>query len=490
MITRISQPLAACVAVLTLAACSVGPDYKRPEAIVAVNFKEAEGWKPAEPKEAASGEAWWSVYNDPTLDALERQVEISNQTLKSAEAAYRTAQAIVGEGRAGYFPTLDLNGSATRTGRGAGAGTSSNSNFGRASVQNSFNATAQASWVLDIWGSIRRTVESDIANAQASAANLAAARLAAQATLADDYFQLRIADEIKNLLDSTVEAFTRSLQIVQNRYNVGTAARTDIASAQAQLENARAQSIAIGIQRAQFEHAIAVLIGKAPGDFAVEPATLANAMPVMPPGLPSALLERNPTIAQAERNMAAANARIGVAIAGYFPTVTLGASYGQNSSMLNKLFTAGSSLWSFGLADVTLPIFTGGLTTAQVAAARATYDQSVAEYRQAVLTAFQQVEDQLAATRILAQQAEVQAGAVRAAQEAERLTLNQYRAGTVDYTAVITAQANALSNEQTALTILQSRYVASVNLIEALGGGWNTTKLPNTEQVETMSSTR
>lgn len=490
MIAPVAQRIAACLAVVALAACSVGPDYKRPSAIVAANFKEAEGWKPAEPKEAASGEAWWSVYNDPALDALERQVEISNQTLKSAEAAYRTAQAIVGEGRAGYFPTLDLNGSATRTGRGAGAGTSSNSNFSsRASVQNSFSATAQASWVLDIWGSIRRTVESDIANAQASAANLAAARLAAQATLADDYFQLRIADEIKRLLDSTVEAFTRSLQIVQNRYGVGTAARTDIASAQAQLENARAQSIAIGIQRAQFEHAVAVLTGKAPGDFAVEPATLANAMPIMPPGLPSALLERNPTIAQAERNMAAANARIGVAIAGYFPTVTLGASYGQNSSMLNKLFTAGSSLWSFGLANVTLPIFTGGLTTAQVAAARATYDQSVAEYRQAVLTAFQQVEDQLAASRILTQQAEVQARAVQAAQEAERLTLNQYRAGTVDYTAVITAQANALSNEQTALTILQSRYVASVNLIEALGGGWDTTQLPRDEQVETLSST-
>lgn len=479
---------AACLIFLGLAACAVGPDYVRPSAIVSAKFKEAEGWKPADPQDAASSQAWWSVYGDATLDALERQVEISNQTLKASEAAYRTAQAIVGEARAGYFPTLDLGGSATRTGRGGGTSSSgSGSSSSRASVQNSFSATAQAGWVLDIWGSIRRTVEGDVANAQASAADLAAAQLAAQATLAADYFELRIADEIKRLLDTTVEAYTRSLQIAQNRYRVGTAARTDVASAQAQLENTRAQSIAIGIQRAQFEHAIAVLTGQAPGDFAIEPATLSYATPAVPPGLPSTLLERNPTIAAAERSMAAANARIGVAIAGYFPTVTLGASYSQSSSMLHTLFTAASSLWSFGLTNVSLPIFSGGLTTAQVAAARATYDQTVAEYRQAVLTAFQQVEDQISASRILAQQAEVQARAVEAAQLAEQLTLNQYRAGTVDFTAVITAQANALSSRQTALTVLQSRLVASVNLIEALGGGWEAKQLPSREQIETSS---
>jgi NodT family efflux transporter outer membrane factor (OMF) lipoprotein len=231
-----------------------------------------------------------------------------------------------------------------------------------------------------------------------------------------------------------------------------------------------------------------VLIGKAPADFAIEPAALDFSVPVVPSDLPSTLLERNPTIAQAERSMAAANAQIGVAVAGYFPTVTLGGSYGQSSSFLRKLFTAGSSLWSFGLTDVTLPIFTGGLTSAQVAAARATYDQTVALYRQTVLTAFQQVEDQLAALRILAQQAEVQTRAVQAAQEAERLTLNQYRAGTVDYTAVVTAQANSLSNQQTALSILQSRFVASVSLVEALGGGWDAARLPDRGQVETSST--
>jgi NodT family efflux transporter outer membrane factor (OMF) lipoprotein len=489
MSSALAMRIAGCLALTTLAACAVGPDYQRPSATVPTKYKEAEGWKPAEPKDAASGEAWWSVYSDPTLDGLERQVAISNQTLKSSEAAYRTAQAIVGEARAGYFPTLDATGSATRSGRGAGASSSgSGSSSGRASVQNSFSAAAQATWTLDIWGSIRRTVESDIASAQASAADLAAARLSAQGTLAADYFQLRIADEVKRLLDSTVEAYTRSLQIVQNRYNVGTAARTDIASAQAQLENTRAQSIAIGIQRAQFEHAIAVLIGQAPADFAIEPKPFDNGAPVTPPDLPSTLLERNPSIAAAERAMAAANAKIGVAEAGYFPTVTLGASYTQSSSMLHTLFTSASSLWSFGLADVSLPIFNGGLTSAQVAAARATYDQTVAEYRQAVLTAFQQVEDQVAASRILVQQADVQGRAVDAAEEAERLTLNQYRAGTVDYTAVITAQANSLASQQSALTILQSRLVASVNLIEALGGGWDTAQLPSEAQVETPAS--
>lgn len=482
---RWAPPVILCLA---LAACAVGPDYERPAAIVSGQYKEAEGWKPSEPQNAASGEPWWAVFHDPVLDALESQVEVSNQTLKASEAAYRTALAIVGEGRAGYYPTLDANGSATRSGRGAGTSTSGSSfSSGRASVQNSFTALAQASWIPDIWGSIRRTVESEVATAQASAADLAAAKLAAQTTLAVDYLQLRINDEVRGLLERTVEAYTRTMQITQNRYRVGTAARTDVASAQTQLESTRAQAVATGVQRAQFEHAIAVLIGKAPGDFSIAPATVSFATPIAPPDVPSALLERNPTVAAAERSMAAANAKIGVAIAGYFPTITLGGSYGRSSSMLHTLFTSASSLWSFGLSSISLPIFTGGLTTAQVAAARATYDQAVANYRQAVLTAFQDVEDQLAAARILAQQAEIQARAVEAARLAEQLTLNQYRAGTVDFTSVVTAQANALSNQQTALTILQSRLLASVNLIAALGGGWDTKAMPSRDQVESAA---
>lgn len=482
MSSSILARLAACLAVAAVASCTVGPNYVRPSVAVPQNFKEAKGWKPAEPREAASGQPWWSVYDDPTLDALERQVDLSNQTLKSSEAAYRVATALVAEARAGFFPTINLSGSATRTGRGAGT-TSSSGFSGRAGEQNSFDTAAQASWVPDIWGSIRRAVESDVANAQASAADLAAAQLSVQASLAVDYFDLRISDDVKRLLDATVAAYTRSLQIAQNRYAAGVAARTDVASAQAQLENARAQAIAVGVQRAEFEHAIAVLIGKPPADFSLKPAERNYTVPIEPPGLPSALLERNPTIAAAERAMAAANARIGVAEAGYFPTVTLGASYGQTSSLLNKLFTAASSLWSFGLSDVTLPIFNGGLTSAQVAAARATYDQTVANYRQTVLTTFQQVEDQLAASRILARQAGVQAAAVAAAQQAETFALNQYRAGTVDYTTVVTAQATALASEETALNILQSRLGASVGLIEALGGGWDSQELPAREQI-------
>jgi NodT family efflux transporter outer membrane factor (OMF) lipoprotein len=467
-----------------LGACTVGPDYKRPPAIVPAAYKEAKGWKPAVPQMPANG-AWWSIYHDPALDALERQVAISNQTLKAAEAAYRNAQATVGESRAGYFPTLDLGGGATRSGTGAGNFSSSSRTSSRSSsVQNAFDVSAQASWVPDIWGSVRRTVESGVANAQLSAADLAAARLSAQATLAVDYFELRIADENKRLLEDTVEAYARSLQITQNRYNVGTAARSDVVSAQAQLENTRAQAIATGVQRAQLEHAIAVLVGKAPGDFAVATAPLDHTVLLVPPGVPSTLLERNPTIAAAERAMAASNAEIGIAEAGYFPTVTLGASYGQSSSMLHTLFTAASSLWSFGVTNVNLPIFNGGLTAARVEAAHATYDQSVANYRQTVLTAFQQVEDQLSASRILAQQADVQARAVAAAQEAERLTLNQYRAGTVDYTSVVTAQANSLASREAALGILQSRLLASVGLIEALGGGWDVEELPSVEAVE------
>ncbi len=376
------------------------------------NYKELDGWKPATPKEAASGEPWWSIYSDPVLDGLEHQIDISNQTLKANEAAYREAQAIVAEARAGFFPSFDLNGSAIRSGNGGGGSSSSRSSSSSVSrggggvAQNSFGVSAQASWAPDIWGSVRRTVESDVANAQASAADLAAARLSAQATLAADYFQLRVEDELAQLLSDEVDAFSRSLQITQNRYNVGTAAKTDVMSATAQLENARAQRVATGVLRAQFEHAIAVLIGKPPAEFALAPAKLPQAIPVTPPALPSELLERNPTIAASERAMAAANAKIGVAIAGYFPNITLGGSYGQQSSFLHTLLTAANSVWSFGLTNVTLPIFNGGLTSAQVAASRAAYDQTVAQYRQAVLVGFQQVEDELSASRILEQQAD------------------------------------------------------------------------------------
>src|SRR6266851_1608066 len=425
-----------------VSACAVGPDYQRPEAAVPAAYKETNGWKPSEPQDLASRGAWWSIYDDAVLDGLARQIEISNQTLKAAEAAFRQARAIVGEGRASFFPTV----------------------------------------TLDVWGRIRRTVESDVAGAQASAADLAAARLSAQATLVTDYFQLRIDDELKRLLDDTVEAFARALQITQNRYAQGISARSDVASAQAQLEQTRSQAINVGIQRAQLEHAIAVLIGKPPAEFAIAPVPLKTVVPVMPPGLPSTLLERRPDIAAAERRMQAANAQIGVAVAAYFPTLTLSGSYGFVSSALDTLLRASNAVWSFGpqLAETA---FDGGLRAAQVEAARATYDQNVADYRQTVLAGFQQVEDELAALRILEQQAAVQDAAVRAAQEAERLIFNPYVAGTVAYTSVITAQTTALADRQNALTILQNRLVASTVLVEALGGGWSAPELPTREQI-------
>jgi NodT family efflux transporter outer membrane factor (OMF) lipoprotein len=493
------RPLLASCALIGLAACTVGPDYEKPAASVPTNYKEVDGWKPATPKQAASGEPWWSIYNDPVLDGLEHQIDISNQTLQASAAAYRLSQALVAEARAGFFPTFDLTGSATRSGSGGGSsgsssrgGSSSSSSFTSGSrggvAQNNFQVDAEASWAPDIWGAVRRTVESDVANAQASAADLAAARLSAQSTLAADYFQLRVEDELAQLLSDETDAFSRSLQITENRYKAGTAAKTDVMSATAQLENARAQQIATGVQRAEFEHAIAVLVGKPPAEFSIAPSKLPSAIPVMPPDLPSQLLERNPTVAANERAMASANAKIGIAIAGYFPNIELGASYGQESSLLHTLFSAANSLWSFGLTDISLPIFNGGLTSAQVAAARATYDETVADYRQSVLVAFQQVEDELAASRILEQQAMVQDRAVAAAREAERLSLNQYRAGTVDYTTVITAQATALSNEETAVNLHQTRLVASVNLVEALGGGWNSQQLPSVDQVESNSA--
>ncbi len=451
---------------LCLSACEVGPDYKRPDIATPVAYRETKDWKIAEPQQAGSNQAWWLVYNDAVLDDLEKQVAISNQSLKASEAAYRQAVALVGEARAGFFPTLSLN-------------TSVQQGQQQSKTTTQYSGSVGATWEIDIWGKIRREVESAKAGAQVSAADLAAARLSLQAELATDYFQLRAEDEIERLLNATVDAFSRSLQIAQNRYDVGVVAKTDVVSAQAQLESTRAQAINVGVLRSQLEHAIAVLIGTPPADFTLAPAQgVVAVIPLTPPGLPSALLERRPDIAAAERQMAEANAQIGVAVSAYYPTISLSGSVGYASTALSSLLAPESLVWAVGPA-LAETIIDGGLREAQVEAAKASYQQTVALYRQTVLTAFQQVEDQLAALRILAQQAAVQEGAVKAAEEAQRLTLNQYEAGTVDYTSVITAQANALSNEQTAIGILQNRATASVSLISALGGGWDTSQLPN-----------
>lgn len=468
-----------------LAACSVGPEYHRPDAPVPATYKE--GWKTGEPQDTADRGAWWAIYNDAVLDQLERQIDISNQNLKAAEASYRQARAVVAQARAGYFPTISVVASATRSGQGRGstAGVTSGSGITRfgSGVRSQYDLTADATWTVDVWGRIRRTVESDVANAQASAADLASARLSAQASLATDYFDLRASDQLKRLLDAAVVAFTQSLEITRNQYRAGVVGQSDVVTAETQLETTRAQAVAVGVQRATFEHAIAVLIGKPPAEFSIDPAPMPSNIPVVPPDLPSTLLERRPDIAAAERLMAAANAQIGAAEAAYYPDLTLSASYGFVSPSLDTLLRASNAFWSVG-PTVTQILFNGGLRGAQVDQARGVYDQNVATYRQTVLTGFQQVEDQLATLRILAQQAEVEANAVRLAREAERLTLNQYRAGTVAYTAVITAQTQALTNEQTELTILQNRFAASVALVQALGGGWTATELPSDADVK------
>ncbi|MDQ0394046.1 NodT family efflux transporter outer membrane factor (OMF) lipoprotein [Labrys monachus] len=441
----------------------VGPAYHRSDVVTPVAFKEAPaGWKLAAPGNALDRGPWWQVYRDPVLNGLVAQVAINNQNLKAYAAAYREALAVVRESRADLFPTLTLSPSVTRS-RSSGATTTTQS------------AEVSASWDLDLWGKVRRQIESDKASAQASAAELADLTLSAQAELVTDYFEMRYQDSLGRLLNDTVRAYERSLKITQNQYEAGTAARSDVITAQSQLESTRASAIAAGELRAQYEHAIALLIGRPPADLTVVPGTLAQSVPAVPLLVPSALLERRPDIAEAERKMQQENALIGVAVAAYYPTVTLSASAGYSGA--SPLFSASNTVWSLA-ASASQTLFNGGATSAAVDAARATYDQSVANYRQTVLAAFQNVEDQLSNLRILGRQAAAEAAAVRVARQAVTISLNEYQAGTEAYTTVITAQANALSAEESALQIQENRLTASASLIEALGGGWSIAQLP------------
>src|SRR5215813_11959399 len=398
-----------CIAVFAelalFSACTVGPDYQRPSAPVPTQYKEA-GWKVGEPLDAIDRGAWWSIYKDPVLDGLERQIDISNQNLKAAAAAFQQAEWIVAQARAGFFPIGDVNASALRS--RTGGGSSSTTGFGRSGfISNVFSTSASASWVPDLWGKIRRTVESDVASAQVSAGDLATARLSAQGALASDYLQLRVADELKRLLDATAKAYAESLRITRNQYAVGAASQSDVAQAETQLRSTEAQAIAVGVTRAQLEHAIAVLIGKPPAELSIAQSDVVTEVPVVPGGLPSALLERRPDIAAAERQMAAANAQIGVAEAAFYPTITLSADYGVSALMIAKLFSEQARFWASG-SSLAETVFDAGARAAVVKESLAIFDQTIANYRQTVLTAFQQVEDQLAALRILAQQAEAQ----------------------------------------------------------------------------------
>lgn len=457
-------------AVLWLAGCAVGPDYVRPEIDMPAAFKETGDWKFAQPNDAAAKGDWWAIYQDPVLSDLMSQVDVNNQNIKVAEANYRQALAVASQARSAFFPTIGADAGLTRS--SSRVSNTAVSGSGAGGISNSYSLSGTASWEPDIWGSVRRSVEAGNASAQASAADLANARLSAQALLAQNYFDLRVTDAQKALLDRTVAAYEETLRLTQNQYAVGVAQRSDVIQAQSQLQSAQASALDIEVTRAQLEHAIALLVGKAPATFSLAPAPLRAALPPVPASLPSQLLERRPDIASAERAVAAANARIGVAKAAFFPSLTLSATGGFQSSSFADWLTLPSRFWSVGPA-LAATLFDGGLRRAQTDAAIAAYDAQVATYRQTVLTAFQAVEDNLAALNYLGREAAVQTQAVQSSREAAQLILNQYKAGTVAFQNVLTAQATAYATERTSLTILGRQFTANVLLVTALGGGWH-----------------
>lgn len=457
-----------------LAGCSVGPDYLRPTADAPGGYKEVVGWKMAQPKDDVIKGEWWKIYEDPQLDALEEQIQISNQNVLAAEAQFRQARALVQAARAAYFPTITVGLGITR----ARQSTTRIGGSGNGMPFSDYTLPIDVTWELDVWGRIRRSVESSEASAQASAADLESARLSAQADLAQDYFLLRTLDAQKQLLETSVANFQKSLDLTNNRYAAGIASRGDVLQAETQLKSTQAQAIDVGVQRAQTEHAIAVLIGKPPSGFSIptSPLSMTTVPPPTPLGVPSELLERRSDIAAAERRVAASNAQVGVAVAAYFPTVSIVTTNGFESSFTNEWLSAPSRFWAVGPV-ISETVFDGGFRLAQTAAARAAYDATVAQYRETVLTAFQQVEDNLAALRILEQETQTQDEAVKAAQQTVVILTNQYKAGTVSYLSVVVFQTAELNNEQAAVNLLGRRLSASVLLIKALGGGWNASSL-------------
>jgi len=444
----------------SLAGCSVGPVYQRPSVPEPVAFKELAGWVPAAPADALERGPWWQLFDDPVLNELAAGIEVSNQNVAVAVANYAQARALVAQQRAALFPSLNLGLSGDRSGvRGQGA-------------NNAYRLNLGGSWEPDVWGRLRAGVSGAQASAEASAADLASARLSAQGELAANYFSIRELDATRALLADTVAGYERVLQITQNRFNVGIVARTDVLQAQTQLANARNDELTLVRQRAQAEHAIAVLLGRAPADFALAPLPEWRVkVPEVPVGVPSTLLQRRPDIAAAERDVAAANADIGIARAAYFPNIGLSASGGTAGSAVSDLFSASSAAWSFGLSAAQT-IFNAGATRAAVAGAEARQQAAVARYRQTVLTAFADVEDQLTATRVLAQQQDLRRQAAEAASLVEQQILNQYKAGQVSYTEVVQAQVTALNARRSLLQVQSDRQTVAVSLIQSLGGGW------------------
>ena len=463
------------LAALLLGGCMVGPDYVRPDAPSTPAYKELEGWKVAQPNDALPRGAWWDLFNDPVLHDLEEQVAVANQDLKVAEARLREARAAVRFNRAGLFPTISTTfGPNALRESGHQPFLSSGS---RGGSSGDILLSLDMSYEVDLWGRVRRTVAASRNEMQATAADLETARLSLQAELAIDYFELRAADAQQQLLNATVKAFEDALRLTEDRFRGGAAAQADVAQAQTQLDTTRVQATDVAVQRAQFEHAIAILIGRPPAAFNRPPRPLAHRPPDIPAGVPSQLLERRPDVAAAERRVAEANEQIGIARAAYYPTVLLNASVGFEGSSFGNLLNASSLIWAVG-ASITQTIFDGGRRRATSEAALASYDATVAAYRQTTLSAFQQVEDNLVALRVLEQEAQQQRRAVQSAELSLQLFTNRYRGGVDNYLQVITAQTVALQNQRNEIDILRRRVDASVLLVKALGGGWTTGDLP------------
>lgn len=474
-------------AALTVAAstsgCLVGPDYARPSVETPLGFKEGgtredsvawvqkkKGWRPAQPNDGAVRGDWWRVFRDPTLDRLMRLVDVDNQNLRATVANYSQARALVAQSRAALFPTVIGAPTITRA-RSSG------------SERTSYQLQGQATWEPDLFGRIRRQLESDVASAQASAADIGLVRLGIQAELATTYLQLRYQDTLKKVLQENVEGYKRSLGIAENQYNAGVAARSDVITAQTQLQTTEAAVIATDVQRAVYEHALATLIGRPPSELNIPIGRLAERPPSVPVGVPSELLERRPDVAQAERLVQAQSEQIGVAVAAFFPTVTLSASGGFAGLTRDGIFSATNTVWSVAAAGSEV-LFDGGARSAAVQSARAGYDAAVATYRQTVLTAFGEVENDLSGVRILARQQAKQDEAVVSARKAVEITLNEYRAGTQNYTTVVTAQALQVNNQVAALQVKLSRFTTAVDLIRAIGGGWDARSLPTGEELK------
>jgi NodT family efflux transporter outer membrane factor (OMF) lipoprotein len=462
-------------AVLFLAGCTVGPKYNRPPAEVPPAYKEAGNWKTAQPSELSLRGNWWEIFQDAQLNALEQQVTISNQNLKAAQAQYTQARALIRYNRADYFPTVAAGASAART--RVSSNRAPTNAIGNGRTNNDFQLPVDVSYEVDAWGRVRKNVESFREQAQASAADLATVNLSMHAQLALFYFQARSLDAQEQLLNSTVQYYEQALQLNVARFQGGVGSEVEVEQAKTQLETTRAQAIDVGVTRAQFEHAVAVLIGKPPASFSLPPLPLQSPPPPIPAGVPSELLERRPDIASAERLMAAANARIGVAKAAYYPLISLTGTGGFESGAITTLLQGPAGLWSVG-ASAFQTIFDGGRRRAASDQAIAVYDQTVASYRETVLTSFQQVEDNLAALRILEKEAQTQNEAVIAAQKSLDLSIQRYKGGVTSYLEVTVAQSAALSDEATAVNILGRRMVAAVQLIQALGGGWDNSNLP------------